>query len=249
MEENNYKITIAYDGTHYSGWQIQPNGISIQQKLQEALKIFFRHDTYVIGSGRTDAGAHALGQVAHFKTPHLIEFRRCIHSLNGILPFDIRVKSIEAVSSNFHARYSATGKIYYYFLHLDPIQSPFNRLYSLHIFEKIDVDLLKEGAQQLIGEHDFAAFANEAHSGVAAHDSIRNLKRLDIIPIDEGLRLEFEADGFLYKMVRNITGTLLEVAHGQRLVSSIPHTLASRDRRNAGKAAPAHALFLAKVIY
>lgn len=247
--ENNYKITIAYDGTDYSGWQIQPNGVSIQQKLQEALKIFLKHDVFVVGSGRTDAGTHALGQVAHFKSPQEIDSRRFLHSLNGILPIDIRIKSIENAPHDFHARYSATGKIYHYFLHLDPILNPFKRLYSLHIYEKINVNLLKEGAQHFIGTHDFTAFANEAHTGVAAHDPIRNLKRLDIIPIEEGLRLEFEADGFLYKMVRNITGTLLEVAGEHRLASSIPLILTSKDRRAAGKSAPAHALFLVKVLY
>lgn len=247
--ENNYKLVIAYDGTHYSGWQVQPNGISIQQKLQEAISTFLRHDVTVVGSGRTDAGAHALGQVAHFKSHLLIDSPRFLHSINGILPIDIRIKSIEKVPLNFHARYDATGKIYHYFLHLDPIQNPFIRLYSLHVYEKIDLDLLKEGAQHFIGTHDFTAFANESHSGVAAYDPVRQLKRLDIVPIEGGLRLEYEADGFLYKMVRNITGTLLEVAQRQRLPNSIPHIFASKDRRLAGKAVPSHALFLVKVIY
>ena len=249
MKEYNYKITLAYDGTNYSGWQIQPNGISIQQKVQEALKIVLRHETFIVGSGRTDAGTHALGQVAHFKTPLEIEPRRFLHSLNGLLPFDIRIKSIENVPLDFHARYSATGKIYHYFLHIDPVQNPFKRLYALHIYEKININLLCEAAQHFIGTHDFTAFANEARSGVAAYDSIRHLKRLDIMPIEDGLRLEFEADGFLYKMVRNITGTLLEVASGHRPPSAIPEILASKDRRLAGKAAPAHALFLVKVLY
>ncbi|QLH36500.1 MAG: tRNA pseudouridine(38-40) synthase TruA [Parachlamydiaceae bacterium] len=249
MNEYNYKITIAYDGTNYSGWQIQPNGISIQQKLQEALSIYLRQPTHVTGSGRTDAGTHALGQVAHFKTHQHLDSRRFLHSLNGILPLDIRIKNIESVPHDFHARYSALGKIYHYYLHLNPILNPFNRLYSLHVYEKIDLDLLKQGAQHFLGTHDFTAFANEAHTGVAAHDPIRTIKRLDLIPIEDGLRLEFEADGFLYKMVRNITGTLLEVASGHRSASSIPSLLHSKDRRLAGKSAPPHALFLFKVLY
>lgn len=247
--ENNYKLTIAYDGTHYSGWQVQPNGISIQQKLQEALKIILRHEINIVGSGRTDAGAHALGQVAHFKSAEQLDLRRFLHSLNGLLPIDIRIKSIENVPLDFHARYDAKGKVYHYFLHLNPILNPFKRLYSLHVYEKIDINLLKEGSQHFIGTHDFTAFTNEAHSGVAAYDPLRNLKCLDIMEVEEGLRLEFEADGFLYKMVRNITGTLLEVASGHRLPSSIPQILASKDRRCAGKSAPAHALFLVKVLY
>lgn len=249
MKEYKYKMTIAYDGTNYSGWQIQRNGMSIQQKLQEALKVILRQETSVVGSGRTDAGTHALGQVAHFINPHEIDQRRFLYSINGILPIDIRVKNVEKVPSDFHARYSATGKIYHYYLHLSPIQNPFKRLYSLHVYEKINIDLLKEAAQYFIGKHDFTAFANEAHTGVAAYDPVRELKRLDIIPIEDGLRLEYEADGFLYKMVRNITGTLLEVAHGHRLASSIPSILASKDRRCAGQSAPPHALFLTQVLY
>lgn len=249
MHEYHYKIVIAYDGTHYKGWQVQPNGISIQAKLQEALKIFLRHDTPLTGSGRTDSGVHALGQVAHFKTFHEISPRRFLHSLNGILPLDIRIKDIETVTPDFHARYSAKGKIYHYYLHIDPILNPFNRLYSLHVYEKFHINLLQEACLHFIGTHDFTAFANEAHSGVASHDPVRTLKRLEVIKIEEGIRLEFEADGFLYKMVRNITGTLLEVATEQRKVSSIPEIFSSRDRRLAGKAAPPHALFLAQVLY
>ena len=246
---HNYKIIIAYDGTHYSGWQVQPNGISIQETLQKALKIFLREDISLIGSGRTDAGAHALGQAAHFKTSKNIDFYRFLHSLNGLLPLDIRIKAIEKVPLDFHARYHAIGKIYHYFLHLNPILNPFSRLYSLHVYEKLDLNLLREGAQYLIGTHDFTAFTNESHRGVAAYDPIRQLKRLAIFPTEEGLRLEFEADGFLYKMVRNIVGTLLEIGTKKRTPGSVLSILASKDRRLAGQAAPAHALFLMEVIY
>ncbi|KIC75398.1 tRNA pseudouridine synthase A 1 [Neochlamydia sp. EPS4] len=249
MQEYNYKMIIAYDGTQYNGWQIQPNGIAIQQKIEETLKIVLRHPTSLIGSGRTDAGVHALGQVANFKTSLRVEPRRFLHSLNGILPKDIRIHSLENVPLNFNARYSAKGKIYHYYLHLKPTLNPFNRLYSLHVGENIDSNSLKEAAQLFIGTHDFTAFANEAHSGVAAHDPIRTLQRLDVVPTEEGLCLEFEAEGFLYKMVRNITGTLLEIACNKRSISSIPEIFASKDRRCAGKSAPPHALFLMKVIY
>ena len=161
----------------------------------------------MVGSGRTDAGTHALGQTAHFKSPHSIEARKFLHSLNGILPHDIRIKSVENVPSDFHARYSATGKIYHYFLHLNPILNPFKRLYSLHVYEKINISLLEEASQYFVGVHDFTAFANESHSGVAAHDPIRHLKRLDIIREEEGLRLEFERMVFFIKWYE----TLLEL--------------------------------------
>ena len=249
MDEFYYKITIAYDGTQYHGWQVQPNGISIQKKLQEALQTYLRHETFITGSGRTDAGVHALGQVAHFKSSIPLVPRKFLHSLNGLLPKDIRIKSIESVPANFHARYSAVGKIYHYHLHTGPILNPFNRLYSLHVYEKFNLELLQDSSKYFLGTQDFTAFANESHSGVASYDPIRTLKRLDIIPIEEGVRLEFEADGFLYKMVRNITGTLLEVAQGKRTPDSIPEILSSKDRRKAGKSAPPHGLLLVKVLY
>jgi tRNA pseudouridine38-40 synthase len=249
MDQFNYKIIISYDGTHYSGWQIQPNGISIQQKVNEALTIFLRHPTYCMGSGRTDAGVHAIGQTAHFTSSEQIDFRRFLNSLNGLLPSDIRIKSIESVPLDFHARYTAKSKTYHYYLHTDPILNPFKKLYSLHVFEKFDSEAFKLAAKEFLGAHDFTAFANESHSGVAAHDPIRTIKRLDIIEVEGGLRLEIEADGFLYKMVRNITGTLLDVAKGKLSPDSINQIIASKDRKKAGKAAPAHGLFLYKVDY
>lgn len=249
MDQFNYKIIISYDGTHYSGWQIQPNGISIQQKVNEALTIILRHPAYCMGSGRTDAGVHAIGQTAHFTSSEKIDFRRFLNSLNGLLPSDIRIKSIESVPLDFHARYTAKGKTYHYHLHTDPILNPFKKLYSLHVFEKFDLESFKLAANKFLGTHDFTAFANESHSGVAAHDPIRTIKRLDIIEVEGGFRLEIEADGFLYKMVRNITGTLLDVAKGKLSPDSIVQILASKDRKKAGKAAPAHGLFLYKVDY
>src|SRR5262249_30749926 len=158
---------------HYHGWQIQPNGISIQQKLQEAIKIILRKEVHIVGSGRTDAGVHALGQVAHFKWEDKIHLYRFLGSLNGLLPFDIRVKEVVEVPLDFHAQYSAVGKIYHYHLRLDPILNPFNRLYSYQVHEKINLDLLAQAAKLFIGQHDFIAFANESHKGTASHDSVR----------------------------------------------------------------------------
>lgn len=245
----NYKMTIAYDGTKYHGWQIQPNGVSIQEVLQNTLKIFLREEVLLIGSGRTDAGVHALGQVAHFKLSQEADLYRFLGSANGLLPHDIRIKDITAVSPIFHAQYSATGKTYHYHLYLDPIQDPFRRLYSLHVHEKIDLKILQQAMSCFIGTHDFTSFANSAHEGTAAHDAVRTIKRFDIVPEEGGLRLEIEADGFLYKMVRNIVGTLLEVAANKRSVNDILKILETKDRRLAGKAAPPHGLFLVKVDY
>ncbi len=244
-----YKLIIAYDGTCYSGWQIQPNASSIQQVLQNVLKILLRTSVPVIGSGRTDAGAHAYGQVAHFKHTQFLDLSRFLLSLNGILPRDIRIKKIEPVSLDFHAQYSAIGKEYHYYLHLDPVMDPFRRLYCWHIHQKIDLDTLVKGSTYFVGTHDFTSFANEAHTGSAAHDPIRTLYRLDIKNIEEGVRFEFEGDGFLYKMVRNIVGTLVEAASGKRPLEEIQTILEMKDRRRAGIAAPSRGLFLVRVDY
>jgi tRNA pseudouridine38-40 synthase len=251
MQENsyNYKLLIQYDGTCYSGWQIQDNADSIQSQIEQAIKTILRIPVRVIGSGRTDAGVHALGQTAHFHVPCVLDLYRFLRSLNGILPADIRVINGVPVPLDFHAQYSAIGKIYHYRLCLDKIQSPFNRYYTFQVHAKIDLDKLKEAAQCFIGTHDFTSFANEAHTGSASKDPIRTLNRLDIVPESGGIRLEFEADGFLYKMVRNIVGTLLEVASGKLAKEEIERILAAKDRRAAGAAVSPQGLFLVQVNY
>jgi len=246
---HNYKLVIAYDGTAYRGWQVQPNGVTIQEVLQEKIAIILRHEITLIGSGRTDSGVHARGQVAHFHTPSSLDLFRFHHSLNALLPHDIRVLDIVEVPLEFHAQYKAIGKTYHYHLHLNPVMDPFKRFYCLHVHEKIDLDLLKRTAAQWVGTHDFTSFANEAHLGCAAHDAVRTLKRLDVVEQPGGVRLEFEADGFLYKMVRNLTGTLLDVAAHLIPEDEIPRIIPAKDRKRAGKAAPPHGLFLMHVEY
>lgn len=244
-----YKILIAYDGTLYNGWQVQPNGPSIQETLETTFQVFLREPVKVIGSGRTDTGVHAHGQAAHFHCEAPITSYAFLRSANALLPSDIRVLQIEPAPLNFHARYSAVGKIYHYHLWLDPVMSPFKRLYAYHVPYKISLSALKEAAAEFVGTHDFKAFANSAHEGVAARDSIRTIFRLDIVEQPGGIRLEFEGDGFLYKMVRNIVGTLLHIASGKSAPSEIGAIFASQDRRLAAQAAPAHGLFLEKVLY
>lgn len=247
--QHTYKMLIAYDGTPFSGWQVQPNGISIQQKLQEAIFTITKESIAVIGSGRTDAGVHALGQVAHFKIPKELNLFRFQHSLNALLPHEVCVKEIAEVDPGFHARYSAVRKTYQYHVSLERYVSPFKRLYCWHYTERADIDLLKKAAAQLVGTHDFTSFANEAHTGSAGNDPVRTLYRLNIIDQPDGLILELEADGFLYKMVRNIVGTLFYIASGKIPADAIPAILAAKDRCKAGSAAPAHGLFLVKVDY
>lgn len=246
---HNYKLTIAYDGTQYSGWQVQPNAVSIQSIIQKAIQTIIRNEVVLIGSGRTDAGVHAVGQVAHFKCHTPIDLYRFMASINGLLPFDIRILKIEEVSLDFHAQYSVVSKTYHYHISLGPVQVPFRRFYSLHVRNKLDLDLLQKAASLFIGTHNFTSFANEAHRGSASRDPIRTLERLDIVLEEEGFRLEFQADGFLYKMVRTITGTLLDISRGVLQVEEIAEIFAAADRRCSGPAAPAHGLFLVQVDY
>ena len=244
-----FKLTLSYDGTNYCGWQVQANATSIQTLVQKALETILRHPISLTGAGRTDAGVHALGQTAHFDTSVSIDPDRLRYSTNALLPADIRIIKIEPVPDDFHARYWATGKIYYYHLQLDPVCDPITRLYRTPVYGKFDRIAFQLAAQQFLGTRDFIAFANESHKGTAARDSIRTLKRLDIVEERGGLRLEFEGDGFLYKMVRNITGTLLDVAAHRRSSRQIAALLQEKNRRLSGSTAPAQGLFLVQVHY
>lgn len=241
-----YKATLSYDGTSYCGWQIQPNGISIQSLIEKALSLLTREKVAVVGAGRTDAGVHALGQVAHFEILQNIDCNRFLGQLNGILPADIRIKELSPVDQDFHARFSAIGKEYYYHLWLEHAVDPFYRLYCHRPRFEISLPLLQEAATYFVGRHDFATFANV---GGSAKTSERTIQRIDIVQQKGGVRLEFEGDGFLYKMIRNIVGTLLEVSSGKRPLTTLHTLFAAKDRRCAGMAAPAKGLFLVNVRY
>lgn len=247
---NCYKLIVAYEGTHYSGWQIQPNAPSIQQHLQGALATFLGGEQIaIIGSGRTDAGVHALNQVAHFKTEHDVNPNRLLLALNGLLPRDIRIKQVEIAPLHFHSQYSAVGKEYHYHLYLERVMDPFRRLYCWHVLRKLDLDLLREGASLFIGTHDFTSFANEPQAGAVAKNPVRTLYRLGIFPTEGGVRLEFEGNGFLYKMVRNIVGTLVDIASHRLTLAEVIAIFEAKDRRQASSAAPPQGLFLVKVNY
>lgn len=246
---NKYKMTLSYDGSKFSGWQIQPNAISIQELLEKACEKIFKQKIKVIGSGRTDAGVHALCQVAHFEIDKELEIEKTLFSLNGLLPHEIRVTALEIADPSFHARFSAKQKTYHYHLHLEQFQTPFKRGISYHVRRKLDLTLLKEACKCFEGTHNFRAFANESTKGSAKSSPVKTIYKLEAIEEEGGVRLEFTGSGFLYKMVRNITGALIEVASGKLELSEIPKILASEDRKKAPKAAPAHGLFLADIQY
>lgn len=244
-----YKLTISYDGTNYAGWQVQNNALSIQLIIQKALQTVLREPVDLTGSGRTDAGVHALGQVAHFDSNIPFECRRLMFSLNALLPKEIRILKAEEVSDTFHARYSASSKIYHYHLHLDRVANPFSRLYSYHVVVPTDVHLMQKAIPLFLGTHDFTSFANQPHRGTASYDPVRTLFRLDAIEQKGGIRLEFEGDGFLYRMVRNITGILLDIGAKRVHPEEIPLILEAKDRKMAGSSAPPQGLFLIQVNY
>lgn len=240
-----YKIVIAYDGSRYHGWQIQPNALSIQEEIETVLFKILQSKITLTGSGRTDTNVHAIGQVAHFDAK-ILDTQKFITSLNALLPKDISVLSLDNVPKSFHARYSALKKIYHYHIDLNTVQEPFSRFYQYHHPQKLDLHQIRKGAKILLGTHDFQSFANKKKG---CHDFIRTLFRLDILEENKKVRFEFEGDGFLYKMVRNIVGTLLDVGRGKTSLEELQHILESKDRKNASAAIPGHGLFLIQVIY
>lgn len=246
-----YKLIIAYDGTNYSGWQQQKGKDSIQELILKAIKkVTQESDCKLIGSGRTDAGVHAEGQVAHFtlheSITNLARFQR---SLNGLLPADIRILDISLVTLTFHAQKSAIGKIYHYNLCLRDIVLPRERLYCSHITKPVNLNLLKKALSCFVGEYDFSSFSNSQSEGSCAKNPVRTIYSIDVVTTENGVQLQFYGSGFLYKMVRNITGMALDVATGKRNLEEIPLVLAAKDRRLASKVAEAKGLSLVRVFY
>jgi tRNA pseudouridine38-40 synthase len=241
------KLVIEYDGTHYLGWQVQPNGQTIQGVIQDRLKRLTGESSQLIGSGRTDAGVHALGQVAHFKTESRMDANTFQRALNSLLPEDIVIRRAEEVEAEFHARRSARSKVYEYRI-LNRTTSPaIDRQYVWHVPQKLNLDEMKKATQNLVGEHDFSAFRSV---GSSTRSSVRNILRADWKKGKGGLlRFEIEATGFLKQMVRAIVGTLVEVGRGKIDAERFREILESKDRKEAGPTAPAHGLFLNEVKY
>jgi tRNA pseudouridine38-40 synthase len=242
-----YRMVVAYDGTHYAGWQVQPHGVSIQATLEARLAQILRQPVAVTGASRTDAGVHARGQVAHFLVAKPPDLTRLLYSLNCLLPADIRVLELEAVPEEFHARYSTLGKLYHYLLCTSQAQDPFARFYAWHYPYPLNLAAMREAALLLTGTHDFTSFANVPTEGAVARNPVRTLSRLAIIQEGAQLRFEVEGNGFLHKMVRNIVGTLVEVGSGKP--RDLQQILQARDRRCAGPAAPARGLCLERIFF
>ena len=239
-------LTVEYDGTHYSGWQRQLNGPSVQQELETALARLTGEKIAVTGSSRTDAGVHALGLRAHFDSATRIPPQKIAFALNTMLPPDIRVRESGAAPEGFHARYSAAGKIYRYVFYNARHDRAVGRHYSAHVPLPLDERLMNEEAQALCGTHDFAAFAA---SGSVVRSTVRTIYRAQVTRRGDEVELLVMGDGFLYNMVRIIAGTLMEVGTGKRESGAIARAIGTGDRLALGQTAPACGLTLMCVLY
>ncbi len=243
----NYKITIQYDGTRYKGWQVQKSTyMTIQGKIQEILKQLAGEDIEVIGSGRTDAGVHAYGQVANFHIKEDFSAEEILKYLNHYLPMDIAVLSIEEVEERFHSRYHATEKTYVYRIHNSDIPNVFERKYVYDYTEHLDIERMKEAANYLVGTHDFASFCGNKKM---KKSTVRTIFSIEIEQLGEEIRISFTGDGFLQNMIRIITGTLIEVGSNRKEPVEVQKILEKKDRTLAGYTAPPQGLVLKKVRY
>ncbi|XP_024922557.1 uncharacterized protein LOC107433367 isoform X3 [Ziziphus jujuba] len=245
-----WRLLIAYDGTHYSGWQYQQSPPTIQCILEKALihvTKLERKDLSLVGASRTDAGVHALGQVAHFVTPFNYDSLDSIHAaLNGLLPADIRVREISPAVPEFHARFSTESKIYHYKIYNDTVMDPFLRHYAYHSAYKLNATAMREAAKHFIGKHNFSAFVNASHND-RVRDPVKNILSFDVNEM-----LEVEGTGFLYRQVRNMVALLLQIGKEAIPPDIVPMILATQDRKELAKyalSAPPHGLCLVSIKY
>lgn len=244
----NYKMSIAYDGTKYLGWQIQSHHPlkTIQGKLQNVLSLLFNEDIQVIASGRTDAGVHARKQVANFHTSSFKSCNEILTYLREYLPNDIAVTEIKEASDRFHARYNCLTKRYGYYIDTQFMPDPFNIRYAYHITTPLDIAQMKEAANYLIGTHDFKSFTSMKNK---KKSTVKCIHSIDFHTTSSGFVIYYHGNGFLQHMVRILTGTLLEVGLGHLEPSDIQSILEAKTRSLAGPTAPSHALFLEEAIY
>lgn len=239
-------LCIRYDGTRFHGWQVQPNGITVQETLQDAIERLSGTRSALTGCSRTDAGVHARRFYCVTDAPESFTDAALCRSLNGVLPDDVAVLSVRTVADDFHPRYAAKGKRYVYQIDNGAVPDPFLRQYAVHIRTPLDENLLNQTAQLFVGTHDFSAFCS---AGSSVEDKVRTISRSTVTRDGDCVRYTVEADGFLYNMVRILVGTLLDVHAGRLTAGDVKRALATGDRRAAGVTAPAKGLFLDEVWY
>jgi tRNA pseudouridine38-40 synthase len=243
-----FKLTLAYDGAEFSGWQAQPERRTVQGELERAWREITGDTVRVNVAGRTDAGVHAVGQVASVESATNILPDALVLALNAKLPEDVAVRAVEPAPDGFHATHDAKRKRYRYTIYNDPRRPVFWRGYAWHVPTPLDVDAMHRGGQALVGTHDFISFQS---AGSERESTIRTIFAVEVMRIEGDARvtIQVEGDGFLYNMVRAIAGTLVEVGRGKRDAAWIAEVLAARDRGAAGQTAPAHGLMLLRVDY
>lgn len=240
------RIVISYDGTAYCGWQIQNNGITVEEIMNRELTGLLGEEITVIGASRTDSGVHAIGNVAVFDTETKIPPEKISFALNQRLPEDIRIQKSEEVDANFHPRYCDSIKTYEYKILNRKFPDPLNRLYTHFVYMPLDVDKMKAAATYLVGEHDFASFCS---SKSQVKTTVRTVYRLEVSKMDDIIKIRISGNGFLYNMVRIIVGTLLKVGLGVYPPEHVEEILEAKDRNCAGPKAPARGLTLIGISY
>lgn len=241
------RIVVAYDGTDYCGWQIQPNGITIEEILNREISKVTGEEIRIIGASRTDSGVHAMGNVAVFDTESTIPPERMAYALNRRLPEDIIVVSSDEVSPDWHPRYKVTvSKTYEYHIYNAPMPNPLKRRYSAFVSFPLDVEKMREGAAYLKGEHDFVSFCNVRTN---VEDTVRTIENIRIFEQDSEIIIRITGNGFLYNMVRIIAGTLIRVGRGFYAPEKVKEILEVKERTEAGVTAPACGLVLVNIEY
>jgi tRNA pseudouridine38-40 synthase len=244
---NNYKLTLQYDGGRYKGWQRLGQGeATIQDKLEQVLTQLIGKPTEIIGCSRTDAGVHALAQVANFKTDHLFSDKEVMNYMNRYLPQDIAVISVDQVDEKFHARYHAKNKTYLYKIWNKEFTNPFMRKYSMHVKEPLDLKAMQQASSYMLGAHDFTAFSN---SKSKKKSMIRTIYSIEFEEIDGFINVRIRGDGFLYNMVRWLVGTLIAVGLGRLKSEELPEIFDAKQRDRTGDLAEATGLYLEKITY
>ena len=242
----NIKLVIEYDGKKFGGWQKQPTKLNIQGEIEKAIEEITGEKVELYASGRTDSGVHSLGQVANFKTNSNIEIEKIPYAINSKLKKSIVIKSAEEVDLNFHARYNCKRKKYRYIINNSQQGTAIYRDLEYHVPQKLDVDKMEKAIKYFEGEHDFSGFKA---SGTSSKSSVRTIYSAEIIKKDDRIIIELTGNGFLYNMVRIISGTLVDVGLGKINPEDIPGIINSKDRTKAGKTLPAHGLYLVEVQY
>lgn len=240
------RLIIEYDGTQYVGWQRQPNGLSVQQVVEEALAKVCGSEHVLFSSGRTDAGVHAKGMVAHFETSRLLPLGAYREGVNRLLPSDIVVREVGVAAQSFHARYDATGKWYRYSICRSPVRLPLTNRYCWHVRGELDLLQMRQAAQLFVGQHDFSAFRA---SGCSARTTVRGVFSVEVSEVDAVVYVDVRGSGFLRNMVRIMVGTLVEVGLGKRRPQEIADMLTDSCRAQAGVTAPSQGLCLMEVFY